>query len=323
VKVGLSFTLDTTSREPSASARLYGFMLEVAEEADRLGLDHLWYSEHHRWDGGHLTQPLAFCAAVAARTKHIRIGTGVVIAPFRSAQHLAEEAALADLISGGRFELAVGAGYRLPEFELFGAAMGQRYDATDARVREVRSLLASGAVRPRPLQEPLPIWLGYQGPRGARRAGLLGEGLLSASPASWPHYRAGLLEAGHPESTARMAGAFEGWISEDPEADWPLVSRHAALKYDTFRRHMVEGTGRDDPRPVDLERLRSSPLGDPMRYFLMATPEEAAERIAARVAGLPVVEIHIEAPMTDMDEARVLDHVTTVATRLRPLLEAR
>src|SRR5206468_685378 len=112
-------------------------------------------------------------------------------------------------------------------------------------------LLGDGGVTPQPVQRPLPIWLGYQGPQGARRAGLLGTGLLTIDPDLVAPYRAGLAEGGHDPSSARMAGGIQGWVSDDPEADWPLVSRHVAAQFDSYRRHLVQGTHRPPPRPVD------------------------------------------------------------------------
>src|SRR4029079_333378 len=80
-KVGLYLDL----RNPPASRqhwhRLYDFTLELCEEAERLGADSVWLSEHHLFEDGYLTQPLTYAAAIAARTSRVRIGTAVVIAP--------------------------------------------------------------------------------------------------------------------------------------------------------------------------------------------------------------------------------------------------
>jgi alkanesulfonate monooxygenase SsuD/methylene tetrahydromethanopterin reductase-like flavin-dependent oxidoreductase (luciferase family) len=302
-------------------ARRYGFTLELCEEAEALGCHSVWFSEHHCFDDGYLPQPLTMAAAVAARTRRLRIGTAIVIAPLHHPAHLAEQAAVVDLVSAGRLELGLGAGYRVPEFELFAADLSRRYATTDARARDVRRLWADGGVTPRPVQEPLPIWLGYQGPQGARRAGRLGEGLLSTDPALWAPYRQGLVEAGHdPALVARMAGGIQGWVSEDPEADWPVVSRHVAHQVDSYRRHMVEGTDQPTPRPVDPERLRQRDIGGPLGYFLHGTPEDVAARLREHLVGAPVETVFLWASVSGMPEAMVADHVRTICTRLAPLL---
>ena len=91
----------------------------------------------------------------------------MLLAPLRHPLHVAEEAALVDVLSAGRLELGLGAGYARPEFEAFGADEAQRYRTTDACVRRLRALFTDGELRPPPVQADLPIWLGYQGPRGA------------------------------------------------------------------------------------------------------------------------------------------------------------
>ena len=78
-------------RNPPAWRRdwnqLYGFTLELCEEAERLGADSVWLSEHHGFEDGYLTQPLTFASAIAARTRRIRIGTAVVILPILRRQN--------------------------------------------------------------------------------------------------------------------------------------------------------------------------------------------------------------------------------------------
>src|SRR5437899_746423 len=254
--VGLYFDLRNPPEWPADPTRLYGFTLEQCEEAERLGCHSIWVTEHHQFDDGYLPQPLTFLSAVAARTSTVRLGTSIVIAPLHHPAELAEQVAVVDVISGGRVELGLGAGYRVPEFELYGADLANRYATTDERARQMRRLWGEGGITPRPVQERVPIWMGYQGPKGARRAGLLGEGLLSVDPTLWEPSRDALAEAGHGPTGARMGGNFQGWVSEDPERDWPVVSKHLAHPVDSYRRHMVEGTDQPLPRAVDPERLR-------------------------------------------------------------------
>jgi alkanesulfonate monooxygenase SsuD/methylene tetrahydromethanopterin reductase-like flavin-dependent oxidoreductase (luciferase family) len=167
MNVGLYFDLRDPPAWRQGWSRTYGFALEMCEEAEHLGAHSIWLSEHHLFEDGYLPQPLTFAAAVAARTNLVRIGTAIVVAPFRHPVHLAEEAAIVDAISGGRLDLGLGAGYRAPEFALFGADPAtSRYRQTEALVRDLRRIWAEGAVTPPPLQSPLPVWLGYNGPSG-------------------------------------------------------------------------------------------------------------------------------------------------------------
>ena len=320
MKVGLYFDLRNPPAWPTDWSRLYGFTLELCEEAERLGCHSIWLTEHHLFDDGYLPQPLTMAAAVAARTRVVRIGTGIVIAPLHHPVEIAEQAAIVDIISSGRVEVGIGAGYRIPEFELFGADIAHRYGATDGCARELRRLW-SGVVTPAPVQSRVPIWLGYQGPQGAARAGRLGEGLLSADGKLWPVYRDALVGAGHPVSDARMTGGIQGWATDDPDADWPVVAAHLANQLDSYRRYMVEGTGQPVPRPVDPDRMRQrEPFGGPIGYFLYGTPEHVAGKVREAVADAPVDAVYFWASIAGMPEDLVVRNVRTVCERLAPLL---
>jgi alkanesulfonate monooxygenase SsuD/methylene tetrahydromethanopterin reductase-like flavin-dependent oxidoreductase (luciferase family) len=320
MRVGVYFDLRNPPGWRQDPARLFASTLELCEEAEHLGAHSVWLSEHHLFDDGYLPQPLTFAAAVAARTSRVRIGTAVLLAPLRPAVQIAEDVAIVDIISAGRVDLGLGAGYRVPEFELFGGDIATRYATTDLRVRELRALWSDGNVTPAPLQARVPIWLGYQGPQGARRAGVLGEGLLSASAHLVAPYREGLRAGGVPEAEARMVGSFQGFVTDDPEGDWPVVARHLSYQLDSYRRYMVEGTDAPVPRPIDPERVRSRDSDAPLSSFLYGTPEEVAAAIRARTAGAPVETVFLWASIGGMTEEMTARHVQTLCLRLAPLL---
>jgi alkanesulfonate monooxygenase SsuD/methylene tetrahydromethanopterin reductase-like flavin-dependent oxidoreductase (luciferase family) len=320
INVGLYFDLRNPPQWRQDPARLHAFALELCEEAEHLGAHSVWLTEHHQFDDDYIASPLAFAAAVAARTTRVRIGTAIVIAPLHHPVEIAEQAAMVDLVSNGRLDLGLGAGYRVPEYALFGKTLERRYTQTDACAREVRRLWGPGGVTPQPVQSRPPIWMGYQGPQGARRAGLLGEGLLTADGRLWESYRAGLAEGGHEASAARMTGAVQGWVSDDPEADWPVVSKHVAYQVDSYRKHMVVGTGRPQPRPVDPDRLRGRESGV-LEYFWCETPQSMASKVRAMIADSPTETVFFWASLGGMPEEWALRHVQTICTKLASLLK--
>jgi alkanesulfonate monooxygenase SsuD/methylene tetrahydromethanopterin reductase-like flavin-dependent oxidoreductase (luciferase family) len=321
MKVGIYFDMRNPPGWRQDWARLYGFTLEMCQEADHLGIDSVWTSEHHLFEDGYLPQPLTMLAAVAAATERVRLGTAILLAPLRSAVQIAEEATIVDVISGGRLDLGLGAGYRVPEFELFGADITRRYTTTDRRVTELRALFADPRHVPSPVQDQIPIYLGYQGPKGARRAGKLGAGLLSANGALWEQYRDGLVAGGHDPSVGRMKGSFAGWVTEDPEAEWAVVKEHLRYQLDSYRRYMVEGTDAPIPRPVDPDRVRNDTnLGRAFGAFVHETPDVFAQSVRRYVADAPVEEIFIWSSIAGMPEEMVANHIRLIATRLKPLL---
>jgi len=233
---------------------------------------------------------------------------------------LAEQSAIVDLLSNGRLDLGLGAGYRVPEFDFFDADMAHRYGLTDDCARQLRKLW--DVATPAPVQSWLPIWMGYQGPKGAQRAGRLGEGLLSAAASLWPGYRDALVAAGHdPAVRGRMAGGVTGWVTDDPERDWPMVSKHVAAQVDSYRRHMVEGTDQPVPRPVDPEKLRSrSESRGPLDRIVYGTPDQVAANIKASTAGAPVETVFFWASIAGMSAETTSRHVNMICTELAPRL---
>jgi alkanesulfonate monooxygenase SsuD/methylene tetrahydromethanopterin reductase-like flavin-dependent oxidoreductase (luciferase family) len=327
MKVGIYFDLRNPPGWQQNSSRLYGFTLEMIEEAERLGADSIWLTEHHLFEDGYLTQPLTYAAAVAARTRRIRIGTAIVTAPFYPAIAIAEQSSIVDILSNGRLELGLGAGYRIPEYALYGADFGKRFSATDTRAREVRAIWADQKMLPHPVQPRVPIWMGYAGPKNARRAGILGEGLLTLAPELVAPYQQGLADGGHPLSSARMSGILHGWFPEDPDLEWPAISRFVGYWLDSYKRYAFEGTGLPPPAPVDLERLRQNGLNSRVTPtdmdgvpFLYATPERAAREIRAFTENMPVEHVFFWASFAGMPEEMVARNIHTICTKLAPLI---
>lgn len=321
VKLGLFFDI----RNPEPWARpwpdVYARTLEVIVEAERLGARSVWCTEHHQFDDGYLPQPLTFLAAAAARTRTIRLGTAVLLAALRPAPLVAEEVALVDQLSGGRLELGIGAGYSPREYALYGADISRRYALTDDAVREIRHLLDDGIVTPPAAQNPFPIWLGYQGPKGAARAGRLGVGLLSLDRSLLEPYRAGLVEGGHDPATARTGGMLDIIVADDPEATLARILPHYAHQLNTYRHAAVAGSGAPDPKPVTVERLAggiSTPGQIPGLRVL--TPADAVTAVRAATEGTPAEHVYFWASVAGMAGDLVDRHVELLFTQVAPAL---
>lgn len=314
-KVGLFFDVRNPRQWQLPPADHLARTFEVIAHAEQLGADSVWVTEHHMFDDGYLSQPLTFAAAVAARTSRVRVGTGVLIPALRHARHIAEQAVLIDGISGGRFELGLGAGYVAREFEAFGADVTKRFSATDAAFADVRTILDEEPQRRLAVQRPLPMWLGYQGPKGAARAGRLGAGLLTLNRRSYEPYVAALEESGHGGGAARMGGVIDFVVSRDPEAAWERIWPHYEHMATTYLLASVPGA--QLPEGVLASRFGRDRRGAPIALSVF-TPEEAVAEVRRKVDGLPVEHVYTWASIAGMPADLVDEHIELLFTEVAP-----
>ena len=319
MELGITIDMRNSNREARSDVDHYRVWLDRVVEAERLGCPAVWLTEHHFFDDGYLPQCWTLAAAIAARTKTMRIGTAVALLPLHDPLETAEQIALVDLISNGRVEPGFGVGYRRPEYEAFGGDFKHRYGEFRARIEAMRALWgeASGAKRlvtPPPAQRPMPIWGGFGGPQGARLAGELGLGLQSINPALLQPYREGLAAGGHDLARARMAGSVEFFLADDPERAWAQIKPHVAYRWESYNRYMFEGTRRehDPPQHFDVDNLRKT--------FLIGTPAAVAEQLRRRIAGLPVTDLFFWADYPGLPDEVVDRHIQLAVTELAPLL---
>src|SRR4051794_334837 len=162
-----------------AAARRFAQLMEEAERADRLGLEVFGVGEHHRPDFA-VSSPAVALAAIAARTSGVRLTSAVTVLSSAEPVRVFQDFATIDLISGGRAEIMAGRGSFIESFPLFGFDLDD-YDRLFAEKLERLIAIRAGepvnglGVYPRPLQDPLPVWIAVGGnPPSAIRAGTLG-----------------------------------------------------------------------------------------------------------------------------------------------------
>lgn len=151
--------------------RLFDEVFEEIELGEELGFESVWLPEHHFAIYGMLGNPLLLAAAVAQRTKRMKIGTAVMVLPFQHPLRLAEDVAMVDALSGGRLLLGVGRGYQPPEFHGFGVRQDESSEMFEESLGIVKRALTGKKfsckgkywnieepveIFPKPLQKPHP-----------------------------------------------------------------------------------------------------------------------------------------------------------------------
>src|SRR5579862_8089332 len=216
-------------------------MLDRIERADQVGLDIFGIGEHHREEFLD-SAPVVILAAAAARTKSIRLTSAVTVLSAADPVRVFQEFATLDLISRGRAEIVAGRGSFVEAYPLFGLSL-EDYDSLFAEkldlllnIRENtqvqwsgqhRAALTGQAIYPRPVQNPIPIWVGVGGtPESFVRAGMLGLPLMVAIIGGEPSrfrplidlYREAGRRAGHAAEKLLVGLHLIGFVGETTES---------------------------------------------------------------------------------------------------------
>jgi alkanesulfonate monooxygenase SsuD/methylene tetrahydromethanopterin reductase-like flavin-dependent oxidoreductase (luciferase family) len=296
--ISLGFGLITCQRYPGderSDRQIYAQALDLAELAEREGFDSVWVSEHHFVDDGYLPSLLPLCAAIAARTNRVRIGTRVVLAPLHDPLRLAEDAGVTDLISGGRLILGIGLGWRQEEFDALGVPLAERVPRMVASIDTMRrawrgDLTPGGArqnlpaapVRPLPAQPAgPPLWIGASSEQAVRRAGRLADGFMATevTPGTLADQaalaRAAFAAAGRTgEFPISMHIPVFAWDGDDA---WNLVRdscRYVAWKYGDMEK--ARGRAGEPALPPPATAAEESALRNSV---ICGRPEQVADAI--------------------------------------------
>ncbi len=266
-------------------------LLEEIELADEVGLDVFGVGEHHRPDFA-VSAPAVVLAAAAQRTKRIRLTSAVTVLSSDDPVRVFQEFSTLDLLSGGRAEIMVGRGSFIESFPLFGYELAD-YDALFAEklkllleLREKERVTWSGrhrpaldglGVYPRPVQDPLPIWVAVGGtPESAVRAGMLGLPMALAIIGGQPErfapfadlHRRAAFEAGHEPPLLSINS--HAYLADD--------SKQAADEFFPSYASMMNAIGRERGWPP-IDRPDFDALRSPRGALLVGTPQEVIEKI--------------------------------------------
>lgn len=321
---------------PEASSRRMAQLLEEAEQADRSGLDVFGLGEHHRADYV-VSAPAVALSAIAARTTNLRLTSAVTVLSSDDPVRVFQEFATLDLISGGRAEIMAGRGSFTESFPLFGLSLEDYDELFDEKLRlldrlrkeetitwagDHRAPLQAQPVYPRPVQDPLPLWVAVGGnPGSVVRAAQMGLPLAIAIIGGQPvrfaplahGFRKIAAESGHDPAQLGVSVNAHGLVADTDE--------EAARIWLGPYRAMIDKIGRERGwTPLTREQYEAalSPDG----HLLVGSPETVAKKILLHHEAFGHSRFLMQTSLGNMDHDAVLRSIELFGTEVAPRVRA-
>ncbi len=310
-------------------------LVERIEHAEQVGLDVFGIGEHHRRE--YLdSAPAIILAAAAARTKRIRLTSAVTVLSAADPVRVFQNFATLDLLSQGRAEMVVGRGSFTESFPLFGLAF-KDYDSLFTEKLDLllnirdnefvhwsgkhRAALTGQGVYPRPLQNPLPIWLGVGGtPESFARAGALGLPLMVAIIGGETHrfrplvnlYREAGKRAGFTPEQLKVGVHALGYVADTTQA--------ASDEFFPGYARSFTAIGKERGWPP-VTRAHFEAARSPRGALLVGNPEEIAEKILEHSESLGgIARISFQMDVATLPHAKLMHAIELLGTRVAPIL---
>jgi probable LLM family oxidoreductase len=313
-------------------ARRLRDLLEEIELADQVGLDVFGVGEHHRPDYA-VSSPAVVLAAAAERTKDIRLTSAVTVLSSDDPVRVFQEFATLDLISSGRAEIMAGRGSFIESFPLFGYDLGD-YDELFAEKLELllklreservtwtgkhRAPLEDAGVYPRPVQDPLPVWIAVGGtPQSVVRAALLGLPLAIAIIGGQPErfaplarlYREAAGQAGHDPALLPISINSHTYVAE--------TSQRASDEYFPTYAATMNRIGRERGWPP-MSRAQFEAGRSPRGALLVGSPEQVTEKILFEHEIFGLERFMAQISVGTIEHARVMRAIELFGTDVAP-----
>lgn len=342
----MKFALHYSFQAPKGNwPQIYQDSLQQIVLAEKLGFDSVFVAEHHFLSDGWVPSPMLMCSAIATLTEKMRVGTDIVVLPLHHPLRVAEDSAVVDVISRGRFILGVGIGASRGEYEQFGIPVKQRPSRMDQFIPLIRKLLSEEniahscrycsfkniTVTPRPVQKPSPpIWIAGLDEPAIRRAARLGDAWIPSQMQpialvkdQLGKYRKFLQEFGKNYGDQEKPLRREAYVSDDPDRAWeeckdPLLYEYGDVYYkmgalrDESGRLLKPGEITFDDM-VELLKKR----------FIIGGPEDMiaqAEKFEKEL-GTDLLILRIQAP--GLENGKVLHSIRIIGEKVIPYFRDR
>jgi alkanesulfonate monooxygenase SsuD/methylene tetrahydromethanopterin reductase-like flavin-dependent oxidoreductase (luciferase family) len=292
-------------------SQIYAETLDFIAWSEEAGFDAAWVPEHHASSDGYLPSPTVALAAIATRTKRLRLGTAVALAPFHHPVRFAEDCAVLDIIASGRLEVGVALGYRHRETDAYGINFKTRVSRTEEFLEIVRRLwrgetfsfegkhfrLKNAAITPPPPRGHIPLLIGGFNEKAIDRVARLGDGYLGMTEMA-DLYRERLAAHGKDPARARvLVPSVNVVVDREPERALDELApyyHYVNNMYGVWLNEDSYDDGRIDldtrPKAMSLDEFKASGL------LQVLTPARAIEFFAEMQAKGPVEHVMLTVP---------------------------
>lgn len=330
LRIGVAYDFRNPPDSGIANPDLYASIMDQVAWLDTLGLDLAWFTEHHFLDDGYLPSWIPVAAAMAARTKHVRLSSDICLMPFQNPVRLAEDLAIIDNISNGRVEIGIGMGYAPHEFRGFGIPLkqrvsrteegiavlqhcfsGEKFSFTGKRYRFEDVLIRPGFVQP----GGPPLWIAAMSEAGARRAARFGTNLLPQGTRAevLDPWREDMTAKGLDPDTRRIGIIRSCLVTDDPERDWPAVKRAERYRMEVYLRFNRE-SGDGLSSTTDRDRIPQS--------WVVGDVDHCVRELTAFVTEFGITDLVTWAVPPGMTTDQMNPHLEKFVKEVAPRLKA-
>ncbi len=309
-------------------ADLYAEMLDIIAWSEGAGFAGAWVPEHHGAEDGYMPSPLITLAAIAARTKTIKLGSAVALAPLYHPVRFAEECAVLDILSGGRAEMALAIGYRRREAEAFGVDFTTRGSRFDEFLQIVRGLWAgetvtfegrhysvkNAAIVPPPPRGHIPLYIGGFADKALARVARYADGYFGNEEVCDQYIEKVRAEGKDAVARIRIQGLFLA-VAHDPEKAMDELApyyHHVNNSYGVWlNEDQASGLGKRTLKPMSLDEFKASGI------LQILTPGQAIDKFRAMQARMPVEHFMMMMP-AGLPAARFVEYGEVFASEVLP-----
>lgn len=304
---------------------LYTEILDIVAWTEQVGFDGAWVPEHHLADDGYMPSPLIALAAMAARTRRMKLGSAIALAPLYNPFRFAEDCAVLDILCGGRLEMGLAIGYRKRETAAFGVDFTKRGKLFDEWLQIVTRLwageevsfagqhfnLTGAKLMPPAPRGRIPLFIGSFTDKAMERVARYGDGFIGNGDLC-DLYAEKMREQGKDMASAKVRSTeLFLTVAQDPEQALEELAPYYHHINNSYGEWFNEGNGIDGLKTLTLDEFKASGI------MQIVTPDDAIDAIKAKQARMPLDHVMMMMP-PGLPARRFVEYAQLFADKVIP-----